>query len=73
MEKLKVDYFIAVEKENVRVEEEMTGQRKEIIKMESNHQVKKIQMIKKIQHKQNQFKMAEIEGEMIYQKEKTKI
>jgi hypothetical protein len=37
MEKLKVDYFIAVEKENVRVEEEMTGQRKEIIKMESNH------------------------------------
>jgi hypothetical protein len=35
--------------------------------------VKKIDLIKKIQLKENELKMAEIEGEMIFEKEKTKI
>lgn len=41
--------------------------------MESNLDVKQIDLIKKIQLKENELKMAEIEGEMIYEKEKTKI
>lgn len=41
--------------------------------MESNLDVKEIDMHKKIQLKDNELKMAEIEGEMIYEKEKTKI
>lgn len=73
MERLKVDYFIAVEKEKVRIEEQITLQKRELIKMESNLDVKDIDMIKKIQLKENELKMAEIEGEMIYEKEKTKI
>lgn len=35
--------------------------------------MKQIDLIKKIQLKDNELKMAEIEGEMIYEKEKTKI
>lgn len=41
--------------------------------MESNLDVKEIDMIKKIQLKENELKMSEIEGEMIFEKEKTKI
>lgn len=33
MERLKVDYFIASEKEKVLIEEEMTKQKKQVIKM----------------------------------------
>jgi len=33
MERLKVDYFIAIEKEKVLIEEELTKQRKKVIKM----------------------------------------
>lgn len=40
MERLKVDYFIAVEKEKVRIEEQITLQKRELIKMESNLDVK---------------------------------
>lgn len=36
MEKLKVDFFIAAEKEKVRAEEELTKQRQQVIKAESN-------------------------------------
>lgn len=42
MEKLKVDYFIAAQKEKTRLEEEVTKQRQQVIKAESNLQVKKI-------------------------------
>ena len=42
MEKLKVDFFIAAEKEKVKLEEEMTKQRQSVIKAESNLEVKKI-------------------------------
>jgi hypothetical protein len=55
---LKVDYFISVEKEKVRIEEIMTQQKREIIKMESNLDVKHIDMEKKIQLKENELKMA---------------
>jgi hypothetical protein len=48
MEKLKVDYFIAAEREKVRVEEEMTKQRQQVIKAESNFEVKKIDLKKTI-------------------------
>ena len=41
--------------------------------MQSNLDVKHIDMEKKIQLKENELKMAEIEAEMIFQKEKTKI
>lgn len=41
--------------------------------MDSNLDVKEIELIKRIQNKENELKMAEIEGEMIYGREKTKI
>lgn len=66
MEKLKIDYFIAAEKEKVSVEEELTKQRQQVIKAESNFEVKKIDLKKTIEKKQNDLKMAKIEGEMIF-------
>lgn len=62
MERLKVDYFIAVEKEKVRIEEEITLQKQQLIKMSSNLDVKEIDLVKKIQLRENELKMAEIEG-----------
>lgn len=41
--------------------------------MQSDLEVKKINLKKKIDKKKNSLKMAEIEGEMIFEKEKTKI
>ncbi len=41
--------------------------------MESNLDVNHIDMEKKIQLKENELKMAQIEAEMIFEKEKTKI
>lgn len=73
MEKLKVDFFIAAEKEKVRVEEELTKQRQQVIKAESNLEVKRIDLRKAIEKKENDLKMAKIEGEMIYDKSKTQI
>lgn len=58
MEKVKVDYFIAAEKEKVRIEEEMTKQKEQVIKAESNLDVMKIDLTKMIQKKQNDLKMA---------------
>lgn len=46
MEKVKVDFFIAVEKEKVKLEEEITKQRQQVIKGESNLEVKKIDLLK---------------------------
>jgi hypothetical protein len=73
MEKLKVDFFIAAEKEKVRVEEEMTKQRQQVIKAESNLEVKRIDLKKMIEKKENDLKMAKIDGEMIFDKAKTQI
>jgi hypothetical protein len=73
MEKIKVDFFIAAEKEKVRFEEELTKQRQQVIKAESNLQVKKIELNKMIERKENDFKMAKIEAEMIFEKAKTQI
>jgi regulator of protease activity HflC (stomatin/prohibitin superfamily) len=73
MEKIKVDFFIAAEKEKVKVEEEMTKQRQQVIKAESNLEVKKIDLKKMIEKKENDLKMAKIEGEMIFEKAKTQI
>lgn len=42
MEKIKVDFFIAAEKEKVKLEEELTKQKQQVIKAESNLEVKKI-------------------------------
>ena len=41
--------------------------------MSSNLDVKEIDLVKKIQLRENELKMSEIEGEMIYGREKTKI
>lgn len=41
--------------------------------MSSNLDVKEIDLAKKIQLRENELKMAEIEGEMIYEREKTRI
>lgn len=60
MEKLKIDYFIAAEKEKVSVEEELTKQRQQVIKAESNFDVKKIDLKKTIEKKENDLKMAKI-------------
>ena len=46
MQKLKVDFYIAAEKEKVKMEEEMTKQRQHVIKAESNLEVKKIELTK---------------------------
>lgn len=73
MEKLKIDYFIAAEKEKVKVEEELTKQRQQVIKAESNFDVKRIDLKKGIEKKENDLKMARIEGEMIFEKAKTQI
>lgn len=73
MEKLKVDFFIAAEKEKVKMEEELTKQRQQVIKAESNLEVKKIDLQKMIEMKENDLKMAKIEGQMIFEKVKTEI
>ena len=41
--------------------------------MESNLDVKRIDLHKKIDQRKNDLKMAKIEAEMIFEKEKTKI
>lgn len=66
MEKVKVDFFIAAEREKVKFEEEMTKQRQQVIKAESNLEVKKIELKKMIERKENELKISRIEGEMIY-------
>ncbi len=71
MEKIKVDFFIAAEKEKVKLEEELTKQKQQVIKAESNLEVKKIELEKMIQRKENGLKMAKIEAEMVYEKVKT--
>ena len=48
MEKTKVDYFIAVEKEKVRMEEELTKQKQTTIQTDSKFGVKKIEIKKKL-------------------------
>ena len=73
MEKLKVDFYIAAEKQKVKLEEETTKQRQQVIKAESNLEVKTIELTKQIQTKENGLKMAKIESEMIYEKAKTQI
>lgn len=42
MEKTKVNFAISLEKENVRVEEQMTVQKQQIIQYESQKEVKQI-------------------------------
>jgi regulator of protease activity HflC (stomatin/prohibitin superfamily) len=73
MEKLKIDFFIAAEKEKVRLEEELTKQKQQVIKAESNLEVKKIDLRKMIDKKQNDLRMGVIEGEMIFDRAKTHI
>jgi regulator of protease activity HflC (stomatin/prohibitin superfamily) len=73
MEKLKIDFFIAAEKEKVRLEEELTKQKQQVIKAESNLEVKKIDLRKMIDKKQNDLRMGLIEGEMIFDRAKTHI
>ena len=73
MEKLKVDYYIAVEKEHVKLEEEQTIQKQKVIKEDSNLEVKKIELQRMIEKKQNELAMGRIEGEMIFEKSKTQI
>ena len=73
MEKLKVDFYIAAEKEKVSLEEELTAQRQQVIKAESNLEVKKIELHKMIESKRNELLIGKIEGEMIFDKAKTQI
>ena len=73
MERLKIDYFIAAEKEKVSVEEELTKQRQKVIKAESNFEVKRIDLKKTIEKKENDLRMARIEGQMIFEKARTQI
>lgn len=73
MEKIKVDFYIAAERENVKVQEEITKQKQEVIKAQSNLEVKRISLKKMIERKENDLKMAIIEGEMIFEKAKTQI
>jgi hypothetical protein len=62
IEKLKVDYYITAEKEKVRLEEELTKQRQLVIKADSDLEVKRIDLKKMIEKKENDFKMAKIEA-----------
>ena len=49
----------------------MTKQRQQVIKAESKLDVKKIELKKMIEKKENDLKMGMIESEMIYEKKKT--
>ncbi len=51
----------------------MTKQSQNLIQMESNYQVKKIELQKKIDKKKNDKKIAEIEAQMMLEKAKTEI
>ena len=73
MEKTKVDFFITSEKEKVKMEEELTKQKQEVIKAQSAHDVKIIELKKKIDKKENEKKMAVIEADMYFEKAKTEI
>lgn len=73
MEKLKIDFFIAAEKEKVKLEEELTKQKQQVIKAESNLEVKRIDLRKMIEKKENDLRMGVIEGEMIFDRAKTQI
>lgn len=55
------------------MEEELTKQKQQIIKEESNYDVRVIDFSKMIDKKENQKKMAVIEADMIFQKAKTQI
>jgi len=68
-----VDFYIAAEKEKVSLEEELTAQRQQVIKAESNLEVKKIELHKMIESKRNELLIGKIEGEMIFDKAKTQI
>lgn len=68
-----MDFYIAAEKEKVSLEEELTAQRQQVIKAESNLEVKKIELHKMIESKRNELLIGKIEGEMIFDKAKTQI
>ena len=48
-----MDYYIATEKEKVKIEEETTKQKQQVIKEESNYDVKIIDFQKMIEKKEN--------------------
>ena len=55
MEKLKVEYLIALEKEKVQVEERITNQTQRKIKAESKLAVTRIDLQKQLHKKQNEL------------------
>lgn len=73
MEKVKVRYLIAQEKEKVAIEERMTNQSQARIKAESDLSVKKIELTKLYQRKKNERKIGKIEAEIILEREKALI
>jgi hypothetical protein len=73
MEKVKVQYMIATEKEKVAIEERMTNQSQSRIKAEADLSVKKIELSKLLDRKKNELKMGKIEGEIILEREKALI
>ena len=73
MQKKKVDFFIAKEKEKVKISEQITKQKQEIIKAETEYEVQLIKFKKEIEKKENEKKMAVIEAETIFEKKKTEI
>ena len=60
MENIKVEYFVASERQKVTGEKELTEQKKALIQGESKLDVRRIELEKEIKHRENAFKMAKI-------------
>jgi hypothetical protein len=70
MEKVKVEFLLAVEKERTVMEERRTNQSQARIKAEADLSVKRIELEKLLDRKKNELKMAKIEAEIIVEREK---
>ena len=68
MERLKVEYMIAVEREKVQIEERMTNQTQRKIKAEGRLAVTEIDLEKMLMQKRNEMEMAKIEAQILYER-----
>jgi regulator of protease activity HflC (stomatin/prohibitin superfamily) len=73
MEKIKVEYLIAIERERTAVEERRTNQSQAKIKAEADLSVKRIELGKLLDRKKNELKMGKIEADIIVEREKSRV
>lgn len=73
MESEKTRFLIVSETQKVKKQEAETRKRQAIIKSQSELEVTKINMEKKLKEKENEFKIAKIENQMYLDREKSKV